>query len=90
MTGGNYVPSASVCWFCDQAATIRNPQGIPVCRHHKDEDFDEPCPYCKDFLEVKNGKFGEYFYCINCNKNFSMYKLKKILTEVKNHERKKR
>ena len=59
------------CPFCGTQATLQNPQGIPVCRRHKDFTLDDLRCACGDELEPRSGKFGPYFHCMNCgNINF--------------------
>jgi len=59
------------CPFCDKQGITKNPQGISVCLEHKNEYISEKKCICGEFLELRTGKFGPYFYCINCgNKNF--------------------
>ena len=83
MANNNFVPQNSLCWFCSVTATTRNPQGLPVCQKHKKDYFEEKCPLCKGWLEVINGKRGEYFKCEgDCAQNFSLYKMKKLLEEL--------
>lgn len=60
------------CPFCDKQGTTKNSQDITVCLDHKNEVLEEKKCVCGEFLELKSGKFGPYFYCINCgNKNFN-------------------
>ncbi|MCP3682296.1 MAG: hypothetical protein GY861_06360 [bacterium] len=64
------------CPFCNKRALAENPQGVPVCMAHKNEYLDLRC-VCKEPLEIKKGKWGPYFHCMNCgnisfNKGMSM------------------
>jgi len=62
---------AQNCPFCGKAAVTSNKQGIPVCIKHKGDNLDLKC-VCGEYLDVKNGKFGPYFHCMNCgNINFN-------------------
>jgi len=76
-----------VCWFCDQHAITRNPDGLQVCGKHKEEVFADGCPFCKQPLEVINSPKGEYFKCYSCNVNFSQYKLRKFKKEFNKNEK---
>ena len=53
------------CPFCSKNAVTENPQGVPVCANHKDKLLDLKCQ-CGCWLEVRKGKWGPYFNCINC------------------------
>ena len=51
---------------------VRNTQGISVCQKHKDRKIENAICACGETLELRTGKFGAYFYCINCgNISFS-------------------
>lgn len=59
------------CPFCGKTAVCENSQCIPVCSNHKNEKLDNFKCVCGEYLEVRKGKFGPYFYCMNCgNINF--------------------
>ena len=53
------------CFICNDTATTENPQGIPVCRHHKEEYGDFKC-MCGEWVDIKTGKFGAFGVCMNC------------------------
>ncbi len=60
-----------ICPFCDKRATTKNSQGIPVCLAHKNKELKDMKCICGGWLDVRQGKFGAYFYCMNCgNINF--------------------
>jgi hypothetical protein len=60
-----------LCPFCERNATTNNSQGIPVCQKHKDKDIKSIRCACGSYLEIKTGKYGAYFSCMNCgNINF--------------------
>ncbi len=65
------------CPFCDKHATTSNSQGVPVCTDHKEELLDGLKCACGEYLEVRSGKFGAYFNCINCG-NINMRKALEI------------
>jgi hypothetical protein len=49
----------------------KNKQGIPVCINHKEDTLDDIRCICGSYLDLKDGKFGPYFNCLNCgNINF--------------------
>ena len=54
------------CPFCGKLAITKNPQGIPVCFAHKNTKLDDVKCVCGKWLELRSGKFGPYFNCINC------------------------
>lgn len=59
------------CPFCDEMATIKNSQGVPVCRFHKYFELKNLKCVCGEWLDVCSGKYGPYFRCMNCgNINF--------------------
>lgn len=59
------------CPFCNKQAVTQNSQGIPVCSQHKSNDMTGIRCSCGETLDVRSGKFGAYFNCINCgNINF--------------------
>ena len=91
MAPESYKPKSCYCWFCRDVATVRNPQGLPCCRKHKETIMEDKCPYCnKEYLDVMNGTYGEYLNCPSCKVNFSLYKYKKIQKEtILNEENKK-
>ena len=53
------------CPFCGDKTTIKNAQGLPVCNKHRNEEINLKC-VCGSWLDVKNGKFGAYFFCEHC------------------------
>lgn len=54
-----------ICPFCGNLATAKNEQGLPVCRHHAKNELNLKC-VCGDWLDVREGKYGTFFLCINC------------------------
>jgi len=59
------------CPFCKERAIAMNSQGIPVCVKHKKNKLPEIKCACGKWLELRKGKWGAYFNCINCgNINF--------------------
>ena len=61
-----YVQSARiVCPFCGKHATGKNPDGLLVCRHHKNDTIQLQCA-CGKPLDVRESKYGTYFLCENC------------------------
>jgi len=59
------------CPFCGRQATAKNKQNVAVCSAHINNSIDNMKCVCGSFLELRSGKFGAYFNCINCgNVNF--------------------
>jgi len=59
------------CPFCSKPSVTKNKQGVPVCQKHKNEELKDLKCICGEFLDVKAGKWGAYFNCLNCgNINF--------------------
>ena len=56
------------CPFCKKQSTTVNSQGLPVCQKHKDAQLPDMKCVCGDYLDIRRGKFGPYFYCMNCGK----------------------
>jgi len=54
------------CPFCDRQATNKNEQGLDVCHQHTKSLFDDIKCTCGSWLEIRTGKFGPYFNCMNC------------------------
>jgi len=54
------------CPFCEKRAVTSNEQGIPVCLNHKTKKLLDIKCICGEWLDVKAGKWGPYFYCMNC------------------------
>jgi hypothetical protein len=63
------------CPFCAQQATTVNAQSVPVCTKHKNKLLENLKCLCGEYLDIKTGKYGVFFNCMNCgNMN-----LKKVL-----------
>jgi len=59
------------CPFCGKTAIAMNVQGIPVCKIHKKNKLPDLLCVCGEYLDLKDGKYGPYFTCMNCgNINF--------------------
>jgi hypothetical protein len=54
------------CPFCKKQATTVSKDGVPVCVEHKGSALPEMKCACGSMLELKNGKFGAFYNCINC------------------------
>jgi len=85
-TYGDY--KVSHCPFCEKIATIKNEQGLEVCRLHTKERIEEIKCTCGSWLETRSGKFGPYFNCVKCgninyNKGLAM---KEMTTPIKVEE----
>ena len=62
----------SRCPFCDKLATRKSEQGLDVCPQHVKGVLEEIKCVCGSWLEVRDGKFGPYFNCMNCgNLNYN-------------------
>jgi len=61
------------CPFCGKTATIKNNQHVPVCQNHKKASLPDLKCSCNSYLDLRKGKFGVYFNCLNCG-NISMKK----------------
>ncbi len=60
------------CPFCQLPAHNKNPQGIPVCLKHKEEELGNLQCLCGEYLDLKDGKYGPFFLCIRCGpQNFN-------------------
>lgn len=75
------------CPFCGKQSTTSNKQGVPVCSDHKDSTLDNLKCVCGEYLELRTGKFGAYFNCINCG-NVNMKKALEI-NETRSEEKPK-
>jgi hypothetical protein len=54
------------CTFCDAKGLHKNRQGLIVCLGHKDKVMDDMKCICGHFLELREGKFGPFYTCMNC------------------------
>lgn len=70
------------CPFCNQQATTKNKQDIPVCLRHKESVLEEMKCVCGSWLERRNGKFGVFFTCLKCG-NLNMNKVLEINEAIK-------
>ena len=82
------------CPFCGQRALTENSQGVPVCIGHKNGVLDDLKCVCGEWLDVRKGKFGPYFFCINCgninwNRGLEMNPSVKVHNKKENKENKK-
>lgn len=79
-----YGESKSVsCPFCSKPALSKNKQKIPVCQSHVNETLPDIKCTCGSYLDLREGKFGPFFTCINCgavnfNKGMEMLSLNKF------------
>lgn len=62
-----------LCPFCEKSATAKNSQDVPVCQAHKKMLLPDLKCSCNSYLDLKKGKFGAYFNCMNCG-NMNMKK----------------
>ncbi|MFC1769070.1 hypothetical protein ACFLZX_04875 [Nanoarchaeota archaeon] len=54
------------CPFCDKIGTLKNKQGLPVCQAHKNKMLMDIKCVCGEYLDIRTGKWGPYFYCNTC------------------------
>ena len=54
------------CPFCERQATSLNKQKVPVCTLHEDSILEDMKCMCGEYLELKTGRYGIYFNCLNC------------------------
>ena len=64
------------CPFCGKIAIVKNDQDVPVCAKHRNTPLPDLKCSCNSYLDLRKGKFGAYFHCLNCG-NINM---KKALT----------
>jgi hypothetical protein len=74
------------CPFCQKQAVTKNKQGLNVCIAHKDSALPDVKCVCGSYLELKTGKFGPYFNCINCG-NINLNKGLEILSTMQKKEK---
>jgi DNA-directed RNA polymerase subunit M/transcription elongation factor TFIIS len=74
------------CPFCGRQAINKNPQGVPVCKDHKDKKLPEMKCMCGSYLMMQEGKFGIYFNCIKCG-NMSLKKVLEINPNILHAEK---
>lgn len=80
-TYGSY--KTTTCPFCSRTATHKNEQGLDVCHLHTRRNLEEIKCTCSSWLELRAGKFGPYFNCINCgNLNYEKAIEIKRMTKV--------
>lgn len=70
------------CPFCDKEAIFQNKQKIPTCKEHKDRQLEDIKCICGSALDMREGKYGIFFTCINCG----ALNLKKVL-EINNSKK---
>jgi len=54
------------CPFCGKTATAENDQGVSTCLEHKQEKLPDMKCACGDYLDIRKGKFGAFFTCMQC------------------------
>ena len=69
------------CPFCGNRATTTNNQDVPVCQKHKDKDMVDLKCICGEWLDIKKGKYGPYFFCMQCG-NISFSKAIEVNPQV--------
>jgi len=76
------------CPFCGRQSIIKNSQGVPVCKDHKDQNLPEFKCVCGSYLLMQEGKFGIYFNCMKCG-NMSLKKVLEINPNILHAEKAK-
>ena len=54
------------CPFCGKRAVTESSQGVPVCLVHKSSELLDLKCVCGEWLDIRKGKYGPYFHCMNC------------------------
>lgn len=72
------------CPFCEKDAFSQNKQKIPTCKEHKETLLQEVKCVCGSWLDMREGKYGIFFTCINCG----ALNLRKVL-EMNNVQKQK-
>jgi len=80
------------CPFCGKPGTTKNMQEIPVCSSHKNNELKDLKCVCGKWMDLRTGKWGPYFNCINCGninfkKGLEMNKGIMHIKEIKNTEK---
>lgn len=75
------------CPFCGRTATVKNNQDVPVCDKHKNTPIPDLKCSCNSYLDLRNGKFGAYFHCMNCG-NINMRKALALNPDIGKHQTK--
>jgi len=76
------------CPFCGRQAIIKSPQGIAVCKDHKDMNLPELKCVCGSYLMMQEGKFGVFFNCIKCG-NMNLKKALEVNPNIMKAEKSK-
>lgn len=71
------------CHFCGAIATSKSEQGLVVCHKHVTEKTDEIKCTCGSWLDLRSGKWGSYYNCINCG-NVNMAKAMQMKEMTRN------
>src|SRR3989344_1739846 len=54
------------CPFCGRTTLMNNDQGVPVCKEHKNELIEDVRCACGEWMDIRKGKWGPFFLCMNC------------------------
>lgn len=65
------------CPFCQKPGVVKNSQGISVCVKHQKEILKDLKCVCGQKVEIRHGKYGVFFNCINCG-NLNLRKILEI------------
>ena len=72
------------CHWCGKTATAENEQGLSTCSDHQQKRMEDVKCACGSWLELKAGKYGSYFNCLNCgNMNYEKgMKMKELMSST--------
>ncbi|MFH1642446.1 MAG: hypothetical protein ABIC04_06125 [Nanoarchaeota archaeon] len=70
------------CPFCGKMGITKNRQGISVCANHKDTELNDIKCACGEWLDIRQGKWGPYFHCMNCG-NINLKKGLEMVPSIK-------
>ena len=75
--------TANRCFYCGKDAIRKTEAGVPVCSeckisHPMSKEDSYNCPLHKSPMDIKSGKYGTYFFCWSCNRNWSLNQLSKF------------
>jgi hypothetical protein len=79
---GDYTSTG--CHWCGKTATNQNVQGLSVCKNHTEKRMEDIKCACGSWLELRAGKYGSYFNCLNCgNMNYDKgMKMKDVMSST--------
>ena len=54
------------CPFCESRAITKSKEKIPVCPKHKNQKLPPLRCFCKNYVNLMDGKHGPFFLCVKC------------------------